>query len=106
MFRGIEYADDQVSIFNYLALAGDANGDRIVDGQDFLIWNQNKFTSGNDWSTGDFNGDGITDGGDFLVWNSNKFTSAAITAVPEPRGLSLAAVALLLLRQRRRKSRL
>ncbi len=37
-----------VTFINYLALPGDANGDMTVDGQDFVIWNANKFTSGND----------------------------------------------------------
>ena len=76
---------------NYRAMAGDANGDGFVDGQDFLAWNSNKFTGGTDWTTGDFNGDGITDGADFLLWNANKFTGAGfgLNAVPEPTGMLL-----------------
>lgn len=104
MFRGIDYSDTEVILFNYVALAGDANGDRVVDGQDFIIWNQNKFSGGSNWTTGDFNGDGLTDGQDFIIWNQNKFTSVetALSAVPEPSswGLLLLVVGLVAFRNR------
>ena len=61
---------------------GDANLDGVVDGQDFIVWNNHKFTSGNGWCGGDFNADGVTDGQDFIVWNDNKFTSSAILDTP------------------------
>lgn len=64
-------------------LLGDANLDGIVDGTDFLIWNQNKFSSVALWSGADFDANGITDGQDFLLWNSNKFT-AAVPALTGP----------------------
>ncbi len=95
LFRILNYDAGQVDLLNYKALLGDANGDLVVDGQDFIIWNSNKFQGGTDWLTGDFNGDGITDGQDFIIWNANKFTSvgfsrlaslgaASLNAVPEP----------------------
>jgi hypothetical protein len=96
MFRIVtvdENDSNEILLSNYLALPGDANGDLLVDGLDFIIWNNHKYTAGNDWSTGDFTGDGITDGLDFIEWNNLKFTSAnlvatrisAVTAsVPEP----------------------
>lgn len=66
-------------------LEGDANLDSVVDGQDFIVWNGNKFNSTGLWSLGDFNADGVTDGQDFLLWNGNKFTSSdGVSAVPEP----------------------
>ncbi|MEM8681600.1 MAG: hypothetical protein AAGF97_19815, partial [Planctomycetota bacterium] len=67
-------------------LLGDANLDGIVDGQDFLIWNANKFTNTDHWCSADFTADGVVDGQDFLVWNANKFTSSdqVIATVPEP----------------------
>lgn len=70
---------------------GDANLDRVVDGQDFLEWNSAKFTDGTGWATGDFNGDGASDGQDFLQWNANKFASVAANGatVPEPTALWL-----------------
>ena len=36
-------------------LLGDANLDGFVDGIDFAIWNNNKFTSTAAWCSGDFN---------------------------------------------------
>lgn len=69
-----------------VALPGDANLDGVVDGNDFVIWNQFKFQSGTTWSSGDFNFDGSTDGSDFILWNQNKFQSlnASSPQVPEP----------------------
>ena len=70
-------------------LLGDANLDGTVDGQDFVLWNANKFDPTAQWCAGDFNADGLVDGQDFVVWNQNKFTSADghAAAVPEPAGL-------------------
>jgi autotransporter-associated beta strand protein len=66
-------------------LVGDANLDGVVDGQDFLAWNANKFASVAEWCGGDFTADGVVDGGDFIAWNANKFTSSdGLSAVPEP----------------------
>ena len=70
-------------------LSGDANLDGTVDGQDFLVWNNNKFSTTSAWCSGDFTGDGIVDGADFLNWNSNKFQSADVDAVPEPSTLMI-----------------
>jgi hypothetical protein len=95
LFRIAEYADTGVLFINYRALPGDANGDMVVDGSDFGIWNANKFTSGTDWTTGDFNGDGLTDGVDFGIWNAHRFTSAkSVSLVPEvTSGLGLMLLA-------------
>ena len=57
-------------------LLGDANLDAVVDGLDFIVWNENKFLSGGLWSGADFDADGFTDGQDFIVWNANKFAAA------------------------------
>ena len=80
-------------------LLGDANLDGLVDGQDFLIWNQNKFTGIAAWCSGDFTADGIVDGQDFLLWNLNKFQSADAAAlgaqVPEPAGMTVLLFLLL-----------
>ena len=65
-------------------LPADANLDGTVDGEDFLIWNTNKFTNQPSFCAGDFNVDGIVDGQDFLIWNDHKFASADVTLVPEP----------------------
>lgn len=71
---------------------GDANLDGTVDGQDFIIWNSNKFTPIAAWCRGDFNADGFVDGQDFILWNTNKFTSsdtAYMSAVQRDRPASL-----------------
>lgn len=69
-------------------LMGDANLDGTVDGQDFIAWNDHKFTSTPAWCAGDFNADGIVDGQDFVQWNNHKFMSAdgLLASVPEPSG--------------------
>ncbi len=58
-------------------LMGDANLDATVDGEDFIAWNNNKFTNTTAWTDGNFNGDSFVDGSDFIVWNANKFQSAS-----------------------------
>ncbi len=77
---------------------GDANLDGFVDGGDFSVWNQNKFTRLAAWSKGDFNSDGFVDGQDCIVWNNNKSIAsvnigANLITVPAPVG----SVAFLLL---------
>ena len=82
-------------------LPGDANLDGTVDGQDFLAWNDNKFSAEAAWCGGDFNADGLVDGQDFLLWNNFKFQTAGGGTVPEPSsaslflGLVVAAVAVI-----------
>ncbi|MEM8680471.1 MAG: galactose oxidase-like domain-containing protein, partial [Planctomycetota bacterium] len=66
-------------------LIGDADLNGVVDGQDFILWNNHKFTSTSEWCAGDFNADGVVDGQDFIAWNNNKFSSSgAMARVPEP----------------------
>ena len=60
----------------------DANLDGNVDGQDFITWNDNKFTNVAAWTAGDFNADGGVDGQDFILWNDNKFTTASPNQAP------------------------
>ncbi|MEM8681748.1 MAG: choice-of-anchor Q domain-containing protein, partial [Planctomycetota bacterium] len=57
-------------------LLGDANLDGAVDGNDFIIWNDHKFSATGKWSEADWNADGLTDGVDFVIWNGDKFTSS------------------------------
>ena len=84
-------------------LPGDADLDGNVNGADFLVWNDNKFTTNPAWCAGDFDADGNVNGADFLIWNDNKFTSSDVSAVPEPAGMTFLATlvcALWLKRQR------
>ncbi len=107
IFRTVTYVGNTIEMDSYLAVLGDANGDGNVDGTDFLIWNDNKFTSGKDWTEGDFTGDGIVDGSDFLAWNDNKFTSTngILQSVPEPVSSVLVGLAWLGFFGHRRRSR-
>ncbi len=57
-------------------MLGDANLDGTVDGEDFLVWNANKFTPNDAYCSGDFNADGFVSGEDFLIWNASRFNSA------------------------------
>jgi hypothetical protein len=57
-------------------LIGDANLDGFVDGLDFIVWNENRFTAEAAWCSGDFNADGFVDGMDFILWNENKFQAS------------------------------
>lgn len=76
-------------------LPGDANLDGVVDGFDFLAWNQNKFTAIKGWTNGDLNFDGMVDGLDFMIWNAFKFQSAdGVSAVPEPGTAGIAVLCL------------
>jgi hypothetical protein len=77
------YTNHAATLEIFAALPGDANGDGLVDGSDFGIWNSNKFLPGTTWTRGDFNHDGVTDGADFGIWNANKFLGGP-RIVPEP----------------------
>jgi hypothetical protein len=65
-------------------VVGDANLDGFNDGQDFIQWNNGKFTENTDWCGndsmpmvgGNFNGDSFIDGLDFILWNAFKFTGS------------------------------
>ncbi len=83
---------------------GDANLDNVVDGQDFIAWNDHKFTSTAAWCSGDFNADGVVDGQDFITWNDHKFQSASSSHVPEPAS-GILNMAFLLLGVARRRGR-
>ena len=84
---------------------GDANLDGVTDGQDFLAWNNHKFTAATAWTQGNFTADGVIDGQDFIVWNDHKFTSANRPAVPEPKASWMLLLMSLLLRRRKDTSR-
>ena len=82
---------------------GDANLDGFVDGSDFVIWNESKFSASLAWDNGDFNGDGFVDGQDFILWNANKFTASDVAVVPEPSAGLLILIGLLGLRCKARQ---
>ncbi|QDT75183.1 dockerin type I domain-containing protein [Lacipirellula limnantheis] len=76
----------------------DFNGDNVVDGADFLIWQRGFGLTGQpNKSTGDANGDGNVDGADLDLWKT-KFGGApaiaAVGSIPEPTSMAMAAAAL------------
>lgn len=76
----------------------DFNGDNIVDGADFLIW-QAGFGTGNSLATGDANGDLAVNDLDLGIFKTQFGTDptpavGAIGAVPEPTTLALAGLAM------------
>jgi hypothetical protein len=84
-------------------LIADANLDGVVDGLDFIEWNENRFTETGKWSLADFNADGITDGNDFIEWNTYKFQEAdGVAMVPEPTCCGCLLFVAVLLMQRKR----
>ena len=95
--------DNFISGHPLLATQGDFDGDGDIDGNDFLIW-QNNFptTDGTAISfSGDATGDGKVDGDDFLIWQNSFPYPAGLAKTPEPASLGLVALGGLLMLRRR-----
>jgi hypothetical protein len=107
-FRGQSIPDDAVLV-GYV-YAGDANLDKTVDTVDFNNLAQNFSGSGKLWNQGDFNYDGSVDTVDFNLLASNFSQTLPASGggslgalVPEPSTFAaIAAMGMLLIRQRRR----
>ena len=91
-------------------VAGDANGDGVVDGSDVTILAANWQKGVDDgltatWAEGDFNGDGKVDGSDvtILAGNWQYGVGTAASAVPEPSTIVLILLGLASLAVRRVK---
>lgn len=79
-----------------VAESADFNGDSIVDGADFLIWQQGFGAAGTGTpSTGDANEDLDINAADLAVWQSQfggpGLSTVAIASIPEPSTMVLAA---------------
>ena len=93
-------------------LAGDYNGNDVVDAADYIVWRNSAGQSGTGLAA-DGDGDGTVDADDYGVWRSHfgqsgaaGSTSAADGVVPEPVTLWMvvvAAVGLLRRRDQRRR---
>ncbi|WP_428307667.1 hypothetical protein [Lacipirellula sp.] len=82
--------------------SADFDGNNVVDGKDFLVWQRGFGAVGTgSLATGDANGDHDVDGDDLMVWK-NQFGTAGIAAVPEPSALALTCCGLLAPISRRR----
>jgi hypothetical protein len=79
---------------------GDFNGDEIVDGADFLIWQRGYDAATPSPEEGDANADGFVNAADLAIWRSRYGAATAAPSgltVPEPPAYlhCLAAIALL-----------
>ena len=90
---------------------GDANLDREFNSGDMVqVFVRGKYETGVDasWEDGDWNGDGQFDSGDLIVaFQDGGFEQgprAAVSAVPEPSGIGLLAMAMLVLLPLRRST--
>ena len=95
--------DNFISGHPLLANQGDFDGDGDIDGNDFLIW-QNNFPRNDGQAIsfiGDATGDGNVDGDDFLIWQNSFPYPAALSKTPEPASLGLLALGGLLMLWRR-----
>jgi hypothetical protein len=89
--------------FPTLVVPGDFDSDGDVDQADLVVWETHFGTASGAMSTdGDADGDSDVDGADFLVWQRNFAPGPAVTGVPEPYSLLLAAAGALIAMKRRR----
>ena len=102
---------DQIIADGIASLAPSSNadfdGDTLVTGLDFLIWQQNAGGAGNQ-AMGDANGDGSVDDADLVIWESQYGTSplqASLASVPEPSTMMLCALATTVFAGTRRRRR-
>ena len=89
-------------------IPGDFDGDGLVNSADYTAWRSSFVRSVTPWTGADGNGDGTVDVADYVMWRrqmtlASEAQSASATAVPEPAGLvmfALAAGFVILVRQR------
>ena len=75
----VNNADSLEWVVNHLGtFPGDANLDGFVDGSDWNIWNDHKFTTSQGWCQGDFSGDGIVNATDWNLWHTRRFRGEMI----------------------------
>lgn len=81
----------------------DFDGNDVVDGADFLIWQRGFGPSGSP-TTGDANGNGVVDAADLAIWKAQFGGAPNVAAVPEPTTIALGAfgIGMMALASRRR----
>lgn len=100
-YTGTIIVDDiSVAFQDAAVLAGDYNGDGLVDAADYTVWRDTLGQAGAGLAA-DGNGDDVIDGADYEVWKTNFGASLGaggglsplVPAVPEPGTWVLVAVA-------------
>jgi hypothetical protein len=81
-----------------IPLAGDYNRDGVVDDLDYGVWQTSFGNYVNDFNGADGNGNGHIDAADYTVWrdhfNGGMAGGGALSAVPEPSSILLAALGI------------
>lgn len=100
---------DAATLFDILGTQfGDATLDGFVNAADLAVWQTNYGTS-EGWAAGDFNGNSVIDGRDFLIWQRyagfGGGSHAGAVSVPEP-GAWVIAIGLVDFLLRRRSLRM
>lgn len=94
---------------DYFDPSADFDGDGVVSGLDFLIYQQNIGLTGQvNNSNGDANGDGVVNAADLAIYEAQYGTSplsASVAAVPEPASILMFGLGGLLALGRPRRSR-
>jgi hypothetical protein len=101
---GIRGSVDNLRIVS-APVAGDVNGDGIVNGADFGFIRDNLFVTPATRTQGDLTGDNIVDFADYRQWKDNAGALASLyslNSVPEPTALVLSVLAVGVAASRRR----
>jgi hypothetical protein len=81
----IRIGETALDVLPVAPVLGDFDGDRDVDGADFIVWQTNYPTlNGATLLQGDADGDADVDGADFAAWQSGFPTAPAAGVIPIP----------------------
>jgi hypothetical protein len=91
-----------LSLTGKTILAGDYNGDSIVDAADYIVWRSSLGQSVTAFASADGDGNGVIDNADYDVWRANFGLTAAVSGsalgtskVPEPISIAYLLVAFI-----------
>ncbi|MEO0530434.1 MAG: dockerin type I domain-containing protein, partial [Planctomycetota bacterium] len=70
------------------AVAGDYNGDGLVNGEDYAVWRGAFGATSGEGLDADGNGDGVVDGADYTLWRDAEAAFAS-ASIPEPTSAML-----------------
>jgi len=100
----ISTVDQRDAILDALdPLPGDFNGDGDVDFEDFIVLSQNYQSEKTAYIDGNVDVMGAIDFTDFIAFSNNFGKTVAAASVPEPHGLALGILTLVIVAQVRRQ---